>query len=44
MFFREEGLFDFIYDEEGQVFRDREGRTVLTRHYAERDRTVGGEH
>jgi hypothetical protein len=38
------GVSDFIYDEEGQVFRDREGRTVLTRHYAERDRTVGGEH
>jgi hypothetical protein len=37
------GVSKFIYDEEGQVFRDREGRTVLNRHHADRDRLVRGE-
>ncbi len=37
------GISDFIYDEEGRVFRDREGRTVLSRHHADRDRLVSGE-
>ena len=37
------GVSDFIYDEEGQVFRDREGRSVLGRHHTDRDRTVSGE-
>jgi hypothetical protein len=37
------GVSDFIFDEEGQVFRDREGRTVLSRHHANRDRLVSRE-
>jgi hypothetical protein len=37
------GVSDFIFDEEGQVFRDREGRTVLSRYRANRDRLVSGE-
>ena len=37
------GVSDFIYDEEGQVFRNREGRTVLSRHHADRDGTASGE-
>ena len=34
-------ISDFIYDEEGQVFRDREGRMVLGRHHADRHRLFG---
>ncbi len=37
------GISDFIYDEEGRVFRDREGRTVLSRHHANRDRPASAE-
>jgi hypothetical protein len=32
------GVSDFIFDEEGQVFRDREGKTVLSRYHANRER------
>jgi hypothetical protein len=37
------GVSDLIFDEEGQVFRDRDGRTVLGRHHANRDRLVSRE-
>jgi hypothetical protein len=37
------GVSDFIYDEEGQLFHDREGKTVLSRDHADRDRLVSGE-
>ncbi len=31
MFFREEGLFDFIYDEENNLFRFKNGRFAFSR-------------
>jgi len=34
-------LSEFVFDEEGQVFRDRKGRTVLSRHHADRDKLFG---
>ena len=34
--FWEEGVSEFIYDEEREVFLDAEGRVVLSRHYADR--------
>lgn len=36
------GLSVFIFDEEEQVFRDRDGTVVLSRHHADRDRLFGG--
>ena len=34
--FWEEGVSEFVYDEEREVFLDTEGRVVLSRHYADR--------
>jgi hypothetical protein len=34
--FWEEGVSEFVYDEEREVFPDAEGRVVLSRHYADR--------
>jgi hypothetical protein len=34
--FWEEGVSEFVYDEEREVFLDAEGRVVLSRHYADR--------
>ncbi len=31
MFFREEGLFDFIYDEDSDLFRFKNGRFAFSR-------------
>ncbi len=31
MFFREEGLFDFIYDEDNDLFRFKNGRFAFSR-------------
>jgi hypothetical protein len=31
MFFREEGLFDFIYDEKNNLFRFEDGRFAFSR-------------
>jgi hypothetical protein len=31
MIFREEGLFDFIYDEENDLFRFKDGRFAFSR-------------
>ena len=31
------GLSKFVFDEEREVFRDRDGTTVLSRHYANQD-------
>ena len=36
------GLSEFVFDEEAQVFRDRDGRVVLSRHHADRERLFGG--
>ena len=35
MFFREEGLFDFIYDEERDLFRFKDGRFAFSRTHAD---------
>ncbi len=35
------GLSEFAFDEEGEVFRDSEGKVVLSRHHADRDRLLG---
>lgn len=35
------GLSEFIFDEECQVFCDQDGRAVLSRHHADRDRLFG---
>ena len=35
------GLSEFAFDEEGELFRDREGKVVLSRHHADRDRLLG---
>ena len=35
------GLSEVAFDEEGEVFRDREGKVILSRHYADRDRLSG---
>ena len=35
MFFREEGLFDFIYDEENDLFRFKDGRFAFSRTHAD---------
>ncbi len=35
------GLSKFVFDEELQVFCDQDGRAVLGRHYADRDRLLG---
>jgi hypothetical protein len=40
LLFHRWGVSDFILDEEGQVFRNRERRTVLSRHHANRDRLL----
>jgi hypothetical protein len=34
--FWEEGISEFVYDEEREVFLDVAGRIVLSRHYADR--------
>jgi hypothetical protein len=34
-------LSEFILDEEAQIFRDRDGRAVLSRHCADRKRLFG---
>jgi len=36
------GLSDFNLDEREQVFRDRDGRAVLSRLHADRGRLLGG--
>ncbi len=36
------GLSEFIFDEERQIFCDRDGSTVLSRHHADRERLFGG--
>jgi hypothetical protein len=35
MYFREEGLFDFIYDEENDLFRFKDGRFAFSRTHAD---------
>ncbi len=35
------GLSKFVLDEERQVFCDHDGRAVLGRHHADRDRLFG---
>jgi len=35
------GLSEFNFDEEAQIFRDRDGRAVLSRHRADRKRHFG---
>ncbi len=35
MFFRKEGFFDFIYDEEHDLFRFRDGRFAFSRTHAD---------
>jgi hypothetical protein len=35
------GLSEFVFDEEGQVFRDREGKAVLSRHHADHGKLLG---
>jgi hypothetical protein len=39
--FWEEGFSEFTYDEEREVFFDRDGRVVLSHYYADR-RLFGG--
>ena len=39
--FWEEGFSEFTYDEEREVFLDRDGRVVLSHYYADR-RLFGG--
>ena len=34
-------LSEFVFDEEQQVFCDQDGRAVLSRHHATRDRLFG---
>lgn len=36
------GLSEFIFDVERQVFHDQDGRTVISRYHAERERLLGG--
>jgi hypothetical protein len=36
------GLSEFIFDEERQVFCDKNGKVVLSRHHADRERLFGG--
>jgi hypothetical protein len=35
------GLSEFVFDEAEQVFRDRTGKAVLSRHHADRDKLFG---
>jgi hypothetical protein len=35
MMLREEGLSDFVYDEEGDLFRFKDGRFAFSRRYAD---------
>lgn len=35
------GLSEFAFDEEEEVFRNREGKVVLSRRHADRDRLLG---
>jgi hypothetical protein len=35
------GLSKFVFDEDGEVFRDRDGTAVLSRHYVDRDTLFG---
>jgi hypothetical protein len=35
MFFREEGLSDFVYDEENDLFRFEDGRFAFSRTHAD---------
>jgi hypothetical protein len=35
------GLSEFVFDEEEEVFRNREGKVVLSRRHADRDRLLG---
>jgi hypothetical protein len=35
MFFRQEGLFDFVYDEENDLFRFKDGSFAFSRTHAD---------